>query len=252
MKAAGDAEYRPLPPSVPGGMYTWDHPGALLASAPCHCITERQAEQRKQKSVNSILNGVAGVPEDFRGYSFETWDALPSNLTTDKRVAREAAGCFAAGEVAIEGIVKYGLVLSGPVGTSKSGLASCILMARAQAGQSVLWIDYLKFLRKVKATYDQDSETTYDEIISAAATVGCLLFDDFGDAKAIKLPTDHVRQIVYEVIGERYNEHRPTMITTNLSQEMFLDQFQDRIYSRVLRMCYWQDCGRINIRKALS
>lgn len=225
--------------------YPIDH--IEVANAECPCVTAGRA----QKQVDRIMSGDAGIPAEFRGYSFETWDGLPQSLTDGKNLARVGCGMFAEGNIWMQdsGEEKYGLVLSGDVGTGKSGLASATAMERAQRhGSSVLWIDFSKYLRKVRATYRDDSETSYDEIASAATGVGLLLFDDFGDAASNRPVSDNVRSIVYDVVSERYNEHRPIIFTTNLTQSAMLDQFGDRLVSRILRMCVWIDMGTVNIR----
>lgn len=242
-----DGESRFLDRHENGNSFLWDNPRAQLSVMACHC----QQTKLAQRQIDSIMNGDAQVPAEFRGCTFETWDALPDRLKLGKDTARITCEYFAESELynPETNETKYGLVLAGPVGTSKSGLASAALTARAGRGQSVLWIDFRHFLRKVRATYERDHETTYDEIITAATNVGCLLFDDFGDAERDDRPvTDNVREICYDVIGERYNQHRATIITTNLTPEQMREQFGDRLVSRIMRICYWQQMGGENIR----
>jgi len=196
------------------------------------------------------MNGEADVPAEFRGYTFESWDALSSDLRAGKELARLACNVFASANIYLTETQeeKQALVLAGEVGTGKSGLASATLMERARRGSSVLWIDYRLFLRKVRSTYEVGHEISYDEIISAASGVGCLLFDDFGDAASHAKVTDNVRGIVYDVVSERYNQHRPTIFTTNLDKGHMLEQFGDRLTSRILKQAFWADMGTVNVR----
>jgi DNA replication protein DnaC len=110
-----------------------------------------------------------------------------------------------------------------------------------------MWIDFNKYIRKVRNSFEDDADYSYDDIISAAANVSFLLFDDFGSRQGGQL-THFQMTVVEDVIGERYNNRRATIFTTNLDQEGIAEQFGDRVLSRVLRMAYWIDMGGINLR----
>jgi DNA replication protein DnaC len=155
---------------------------------------------------------------------------------------------FAQGTLEVDGISRYGLVLSGGVGRGKTGLASCVLLERARCNESVLWIDFSKFIRKVRDTYRENSATSYEEIIEAATSVPFLLLDDKGALNATKAVSDDLRRNVYDVISERYNELLPTLITTNLSSAQFRAAFGDRIADRVQHLYHWQAVGGANLR----
>ncbi len=220
-----------------------------VACAECPCV----AAGRTRKQLARIMSGDAGIPEEFRGYTFETWDALPQKLTAGKELARQGCELFAEGNILMldSGEEKYGMVLAGDFGTGKSGLASATAMERARRrGSSVLWIDMALYVRRVRATYRADSLIDYEDIVSAATNVGLLLFDDFGDAESNRPISDNLRSITYDVIGERFNEKRPVIITTNLTQTQMLDQFGSRLVSRILKMCVWLDMGGMNVRNA--
>jgi len=138
-------------------------------------------------------------------------------------------------------VERYKLVLSGGMGRGKTGLASCVLMERARRGENVLWVDFSKFIRRIRSTYREDSILSYEEVVGAAASVPFLLIDDMGDIDAAKTIFDDLRRNVYDVISERYNELRLTLITTNLTAAQFRTTFGDRIADRVLHLYYWLD-----------
>ncbi len=234
-----------LPWHVPGGMYLHDHPRASLSVGNCDCL------QRKliRAQLNRLM-GDGGVPMIYRTFSFETWDNLPERDRRGKEAARLYCEAFAGGNFYVEGQERYGLVLSGDTGRGKTGLASCTLMARAQRGQPVLWIDFSRFIRRVKDTYQDNSDATYEQVVGAAARVPFLFVDDMGDMKRRGEATDHTRDVVYDVVSERYNELRPTLITTNLSFIQFKEQFGDRIAYRILQLYHWVDVHGTNMRIA--
>lgn len=215
-------------------MYLYDHPKAHISAGNCPCQTQAQT----QKRINALLDGSGGMPEEYRGYTFKTWDALPLSWTMRKKKARRIAEMFSNGPLPGTVETKRGLVLSGAVGRGKSGLAAAIIWNRAEK-ESVLWIDFRKFIRKVYDTIHNEAHT-YEELVGAAASVPFLVWDDFADAETDRKVSDYLRNIVYDVISERYNERRATLITTNLDAEQVYEQFGDRIGDRVLKLCHWQ------------
>jgi len=189
-----------------------------------------------------------GVPRLYHNMTFDTWDAQPPASRTGKEDARYYAELFANDQLVVDGCERFGLVLSGAVGRGKTGLASCVLMARARRNETVLWVDFSKFIRKIRDTYQSGSENSYEQVVGAAATVPFLLIDDMGDMAASKAISDDLRRNVYDVISERYNELRPTLITTNLSIDQFRATFGERISDRILHLYHWQVVGGTNLR----
>src|SRR5260370_22160093 len=117
-------------------------PGSIASLALCGC--RKHALQPRR--IQAVLNGDAGVPAEYRGRTFESWDAMPYEWRKEKLEARHIASVFASGDIEMEdGSVKRGLVLAGPAGRGKSSLATAIAMARAEH-QQVLWIDFRQFL----------------------------------------------------------------------------------------------------------
>ena len=238
-----DGRSEPIPPHIPSAMALYDHPGAYVASAVCSCLLEKQ----RQAKLAKLMDG-GGVPRLYRDFTFASWDTQTSETLRGKEEARYYAELFASGRLEVNGVQRFGLVLSGAVGRGKTGLASCILMERARHNETVLWVDFSKFIRKVRDTYRDGSFTSYEDIVGAAATVPFLLIDDMGDMNATKAISDDLRRNVYDVISERYNELRPTLITTNLSIDQFRDTFGERISDRILHLYHWQEIGGANLR----
>ncbi len=237
-----DSSYA-LPPDVPPNMVVNDFPDVQLEACACDCLKDK----RTQEKLAHLMDG-GGVPKLYRSFTFATWEAQPKADRAGKEDARRVCEQFANGQLVIDGVERYGLVLSGGVGRGKTGLASCVLMERARRGENVLWVDFSKFIRRIRSTYHEDSVLSYEEVVGAAASVPFLLIDDMGDMDAVRSISDDLRRNVYDVISERYNELRPTLITTNLTAEQFRATFGDRVADRVLYLYHWQDVSGINLR----
>lgn len=223
-------------------MYLYEHPKAIISAGPCPCRVQIQA----QKRIDSILDGSSGVPEEYRDYTFETWDAMPDSWKEKKLQARQVCEMYAQGPLETDRGTYRGLVLQGLNGTGKSGMAASITRVRALQ-TSFLWIDFRKFVRKVYETV-KNEDKSYEELVGTAASVQFLIWDDFWDAKAMKGATDYLRNVVYDIMSERYNARLATLITTNVTAERLYDDFDPRIGDRILKLCYWQKLDGVNLR----
>ena len=206
----------------PAGLESYRYPEARIAMATCTC----QARATAYNRLKGLLDN-GGVPKRYHGFSFTSWDALPESAQRGKVEMREACEYFAATDST--GQNKCGLVLSGSPGIGKTGLASCVLLERARRGQVVLWLDFANFMRQVRDTYQANSKTTYEQTVGAASTAPFLFLDDMGDMARAKDISDNTRDVMYDVIGSRYNDMRELLITTNLSFAAYRDQFGARI-----------------------
>jgi DNA replication protein DnaC len=92
-----------------------------------------------------------------------------------------------------------------------------------------------KFLERIKTTFSKSyTGPSESYFIQQCIEAYVLVLDDIG----VEMSTDWAYQMLYLIIGERYNEMRPTIITSNLSLQKLGDKFQDtRIPSRIEGMC---------------
>jgi DNA replication protein DnaC len=213
---------------------------ATVAYTECDCLKRRNHLNRMK-----ALMGRANVPPVFQGVSFDTWDALSLAERVGKEQARLLCGHLATGRLETGHI---GLVLSGGVGRGKTGLASCVIGARLTAGQSALWLKYNTFINLIRATYRPDAAESYDAVVTRFVDAEFLLLDDMGDMDANATISDDLRRNVYDVIGDRYDQLRPTLITTNLDADTFRKTFGARIADRIMQMNAWCDLSGPNLR----
>jgi DNA replication protein DnaC len=232
-----------IPPTTTASLYLYDHPNAKASVGHCVC-----KQQQIVKATLDRLMGEGGVPPMYRTFTFESWDNLPERDRRGKEAARELCELFGAGNFLVGGMEKCGLILAGDTGRGKTGLASCCYIMRAEHGQTGLWIDFSKFLRKVRDTYRKDSDTSYEEILGSAASVPFLFIDDLGDMARKQDVSDNMRDIVYDLVSERYNNLLPTLITTNLNFNQFRTAFGDRLAYRLHQIYHWCDVSGTNMR----
>lgn len=218
-----------------------DHPDFGKAF-PCQC---RRADMDKQQYAKLVGN--AGIPERHKELTFETF--LPF-LGERNEVAFQYCQVAAAGPIEAEGLVKPGLVLYGRFGVGKTGLAAATINERMKQGQSVLWIDYARFISRVQRAYSGDQGVNARDIVFAASSAPVAVIDDMGDYDRGNQPiSNDQRRITYEIISYRHERVMPTLITTNLEPGQFEAQFGARIYQRIVELCHVVPMGGQSLRR---
>jgi hypothetical protein len=114
------------------------------------------------------------------------------------------------------------LVLSGPVGASKSIAAAHWL---DKPHDRRLWVD----AKRLRST--EWSETR--ELFERATTVGALVIDDYG---ARGMTSKLAEELLIPILTARVGDLLPTVVTTNRSRAEFGDP---RVVDRVLQMGRW-------------
>lgn len=134
-----------------------------------------------------------------------------------------------------------GILIYGANGVGKTHLAVVALHRLLAQGYQGRFINYQALLRLIKSGYDQPfggSRTqAYDEI----AETEILLLDDVGSNRV----TDWVQDTITDLISQRYDNARATIVTTNYSLlpdkdspfPSLADRIGERAASRLREMC---------------
>jgi DNA replication protein DnaC len=123
-----------------------------------------------------------------------------------------------------------GLILQGPVGTCKTGLACACLLAIARLYEiEIRYWSLSALLKAEKQTFDTGEASPLKE----AATVQLLALDDLGADRV----TDWTQDCLSDLIDSRYSNGRKTIITTNLDAVAIKAMYGPRIADRLREMC---------------
>ena len=120
------------------------------------------------------------------------------------------------------------LLFSGNTGLGKTFLSACIARAVADQGYSVVYESAGKLFQTLeKARFEAKDENRR----AAAKYNECdlLIVDDLGT----ELPGQFVTAALYSLINDRLLESRPTIISTNLSEEELVRRYNPQIASRL-------------------
>lgn len=121
------------------------------------------------------------------------------------------------------------LLLMGNVGRGKTGASIGALRHFHEAGHSVAYFNAQELLDNIKQTFDDKHTPPHNKPQSKAEKVALLLLDDLGAERV----TEWGVTVIDQLLRARYDEMKPTIITSNLSKGDFANHVSERIVSRL-------------------
>lgn len=201
----------------------------------CEACAELVAEERekerekawRRERVSSLIktSGIKGLMLDM---TFGAFDQKLSGAAHD--IAKEYAEKF--GKETTRGLLLYG-----KAGSGKTHLA--VAIARHLIEQRMIPVRFARIvdlLSEIRQTFDENERYRTEneaDLIQKYISVPLLILDDLGAEKT----TDWVRQLLYQIIDERWIEQKPIIVTSNLNLEEIEARFEERIASRIAGMC---------------
>jgi len=118
--------------------------------------------------------------------------------------------------------VEKGLLLMGSVGVGKTHLAVAILKGLTEKGVQGLFCEFGSLLKQIQDSYNPISQTSELRVLAPVYQAEVLVLDELGST----VPTDWVRDTMYQIINKRYNDRKLTIFTTNYLDEVRAEQQQ--------------------------
>ena len=184
---------------------------------------EREAKEKRQREWNeriSTLRDESGIKKRFLERTFSNY----------KRATREQVRCYAEAKRYAENFPQHfsrgeGLYIEGTNGTGKTHLAVAIALELLEKGTPVIFKTASDLLADIKKTYDDGGEEE-SKVMSLFKTVDLLIIDDLGKERC----TDWSISLLFSLINDRYEEMRPTIITTNYNADQLIDALTPKGY----------------------
>jgi len=183
----------------------------------CQCVRGELDKERKHR-----LQHYSGLAELHKSMTFDNFDRRV-NLPPEQRQNLEEAFRLA---VDFAKAPDGWLVFTGVNGCGKTHLAAAIANERLKAGKSILFVVVPDFLDHLRSTFSPESKVSYDQLFEEVRNTPLLILDDFGE----QATTPWAQEKLYQVINYRYNDRKPTVITTCCSP----DEIESRISSRMV------------------
>lgn len=216
-----------------------DRPTVVKTPCPA-CAEKRKADAaalelakaaaERQRKVDSLVNR-SGIPARFADRTFAGYVAKEPGQRIAMGVCRAYAEKWP--EKAEQG---GSLVLTGSPGTGKTHLACAIgNVVMTEHMSAVLFGTVSAMLRAIKQTYRKDSDRTEQEVIDGLTDTGLLILDEVG----VQVGSEHEKLLMFEVLNERYQNMRPTILISNLA----IGELEEFLGHRV--MDRYRECGSV-------
>ena len=203
--------------------------GGNLRKIPKNCICrekelEKERQQWKELERQSILSDLRKQAFEDKLLQDQTFDAEDGSLE-HRNIGENYVKKFEKMEKE-----NIGLLLTGPVGTGKTYLASSIANALIEQEISVKMTNFAIILNDM-----MNLEINKNQYIEKLNKNRLLIIDDFGMERDTPFATEHI----FNIIDSRYRANKPMILTTNLSAAQLTapsNLKEQRIYSRILEM----------------
>jgi len=162
---------------------------------------------RRSNSGTKTLEA-ARIPPRFRNCSFHNY--YPKNDS------QYFAHSFASRLAEEYPVVESGLLFMGSVGVGKTHLAIAVLKELiSKKGVGCLFYESGSLLKAIQDSYNPVSQTSEMRVLAPVYQAEVLVLDELGAT----VPTNWVRDTMYQIINTRYNNKKLTIFTTNYLDE---------------------------------
>jgi len=176
-----------------------ENTGGVKGAVLCDC--------RRSNSATRSLDA-ARIPPRFRECTFHNY--YPKNDS------QYFAHSFASRLVDEYPAVQTGLLFMGPVGVGKTHLGIAVLKELIEKkGITCLFYESGSLLKAIQDSYNPVSETSEMRVLAPVYQAEVLVLDELGAT----VPTNWVRDTLYQIINTRYNNKKLTIFTTNYLDE---------------------------------
>ena len=198
------------------------------------CMAEEMAREKaadEAKARESRLAawqrkiGQSGIPDRFHDRTLATFNAI-----TDKQ--RHALAFAQAYATEFDRVLQMGrsALFVGKPGTGKTHLACGIgLHVMREQNRTVLFTTVMRAIRRVKDSWSRDSRETESQAIETLVAPDLLILDEVG----VQFGSEFERNILFDVLNERYEKRRPTILMSNLPVQDVTAYLGERVIDRV-------------------
>jgi len=195
----------------------------VKGALPCPC--------RRPERFKKVL-AAARIPRRYEKCSFANFISEPGSSQDNALLhAHKLANEYPA--------VERGLLLMGPAGVGKTHLAVSIIKDLIEKGFAGLFYEFGSLLKEIQDSYNPISKTSELKVLAPVYQADVLVLDELGAT----VPTDWVRDTMYQIINKRYNDRKLTIFTTNYldarseKTQILEDRIGTRLRSRLYEMC---------------
>lgn len=183
-----------------------------------------EEERRLQEHWLRKLDGAA-IPPRFKDKSLETY-------TVTNEAQRKVHEYCIKYATEFDKVLENGrsMMLCGRPGTGKTHLAIGIAKhVMKEHRKTALFVTVMRAVRRIKSTWGKDSAETENEAIAAYTSPDLLILDEVG----VQFGSETEENFIFDIINERYENMKPTIIISNLSADGVKKYLGERVYDRL-------------------
>lgn len=187
------------------------------------CAQNRRKDEERRR-IEEIYRR-SGIPprfaeRTFAEYRADTPEAL-ANLEQCRQYAEDFPKRCSAGQ---------GIIMSGTTGTGKTHLAAAIANhVMREHGKEALYTTVGAAFRLVKDTYRHDSGKSETDALAFFSAPALLILDEIG----VQYGSDTEKNILFDIVNDRYERLKPTIIISNLGLNDLRQYAGDRVLDRM-------------------
>lgn len=177
---------------------------------------ERLEAEKQNKEFNDKINrliGSSGIKKRFETRTFDNFKTDNENIDAFK-IAKHYAENFT--DIKQTG---RGLYIEGTYGAGKTHLAVSIALFVINKNIPVICKTAIDILADIRKAYDL-TDLSEAQILDVYKKVDLLVIDDLGKEKC----SDWSVSTLYQIINDRYEQLKPTIITTNYNENMLINR----------------------------
>lgn len=199
----------------------------------CPTCNEEHAEEKKRQIAENAAKqrelmyqaklGGACIPERFKDRTLDLYVAKNEG----QKQALAFAKLFA---VNFEDAFKTGrsAIFCGKPGTGKTHLAIGIGL-HIISQHSVLFSTVQRIVRRIKDSWRKDANESESDVINLFAYPDLLIIDEIG----VQFGSEFEKNALFDILNERYENRRPTILLSNLTQSEVNLFLGDRVFDRL-------------------
>jgi len=168
-------------------------------ASPCLC----QSSNRTGRMFRA-----ARIPARYADCSLDNFTRIPNS-------SQDEAFLYACRLVLDYPAVDRGLLFMGPAGVGKTHLAVSIIKGLLSKGFAALFYEFGSLLKEIQDSYNPNTNSSELRVLAPVYQADVLVLDELGAT----VPTDWVRDTMYQIINKRYNDRKLTIFTTNYLDE---------------------------------
>lgn len=195
----------------------------------CQCYQKAELDKylnESDYSHNADIYERSGIGKRFKQCTFESFRLFP-DVKDSFDIVADYAECFETYKDK-----GAGLILKGKPGCGKTHLAAAVSQELIFRGYSVKFILTPVLLEEIRKSFNKKYGEVETDILKQLASVQLLVLDDLGAEK----PTEWVIEQLFILINKRYEEMKPTIITTNCTGQELALRIGERTASRLVEV----------------